>query len=191
MNDRSTIEDFKDAIRSYFKEYLKYDPALKPEENKGANITEVTERVQFFLVIIPDSIKKEKFYIALKNIINSEYPIISQFVCIKTVNMDKDRIYMNILRQINAKLGGDLWRMKFSPEIPKTSMLVGIDVCHKGRQSIIGFVATYDEFLCKYYTQASPQPSKGQEIISSDILTEYYEGAFKAYQDHRGASLPT
>ena len=66
--------------------------------------------------------------------------------------MDKERIYMNILRQINAKLGGDLWRMKFSPEIPKTSMLIGIDVCHKGRQSIIGFVATYDEFLYKYYT---------------------------------------
>jgi len=34
MNNYSTIEDFKDAIRSYFKEYLKYDPALKPEENK-------------------------------------------------------------------------------------------------------------------------------------------------------------
>ncbi len=84
-------------------------------------------------MIIPKSIKKEKFYIALKNIINSDYPIISQFVCIKTVNMDKERIYMNILRQINAKLGGDLWRMKFSPEIPNTSMLIGIDVCHKGR----------------------------------------------------------
>lgn len=108
------------------------------------------------MVIIPDSVKKEKFYIALKNIINSEYPIISQFVCAKTVNMYKDRVYMNILRQINAKLGGDLWRMKFSTEIPKTSMLIGIDVCHKGKHSIIGFVATFDENLCKYYTQASP-----------------------------------
>lgn len=153
MNNYSTIEDFKDAIRSYFKEYLKYDPALKPEENKQV-LKE--DRVQFFLVIIPDSVKKEKFYIALKNIINSEYPIISQFVCAKTVNMYKDRVYMNILRQINAKLGGDLWRMKFSTEIPKTSMLIGIDVCHKGKHSIIGFVATFDENLCKYYTQASP-----------------------------------
>jgi hypothetical protein len=62
----------------------------------------------------------------------------------KTIEKDNDRIYMNIVRQINAKLGGDLWRMDFGKEIPKKTMLVGIDVCHKGRQSIIGFVATYD-----------------------------------------------
>lgn len=127
MNNQSTIEDFKDAIRSYFKEYLKYDPAIKPKTPMD------NSRVQFFLVIIPDSVKKEKFYIALKNIINSDYPVISQFVTIKTISTFKDRVYMNILRQINAKLGGDLWRMKFSEEIPEKSMLVGIDVCHKGR----------------------------------------------------------
>ena len=40
---------------------------------------------------------------------------------------------MNIIRQINAKLGGDLWRMQFSKEIPQSTMLIGIDVCHKGR----------------------------------------------------------
>lgn len=59
---------------------------------------------------------------------------------------------MNIMRQINAKLGGDLWRMSFSPEISKKTMLVGIDVCHKGKNSFIGYVATYDPHLCKYYT---------------------------------------
>lgn len=30
-------------------------------------------------------------------------------------------------------------------------MLVGIDVCHKGKQSTIGFCATYDQHMCKYY----------------------------------------
>jgi hypothetical protein len=49
-------------------------------------------------------------------------------------------------------------------------MLVGIDVCHKGKFSIIGFVASYDKYMCKFYTQASPQPQKGQEIISGDVL---------------------
>lgn len=63
---------------------------------------------------------------------------------------------MNILRQINAKLGGDLWRMNYPKEISKKTMLVGIDVCHKGKQSMIGFVATYDQHLCKFYTQSSP-----------------------------------
>lgn len=51
-------------------------------------------------------------------------------------------------------MGGDLWRMKFPEEVPKSTMLVGIDVCHKGKFSFIGFVATYDPNLCKYFTQS-------------------------------------
>eukprot|EP00347_Sterkiella_histriomuscorum_P022852 403336910 len=184
MNNQSTVEDYKDAIRSYFKEYLKFDPAKKTTEPINSN------KVQFFLVIIPESAKREKFYVALKNIINSNYPVISQFVTLKTLNSFKDRVYLNILRQINAKLGGDLWRMKFSEDIPERTMVFGIDVCHKGKQSVIGFVATYDRYLCKYYTQASPQPVKGQEIISSGILTEYFAGALEAYKDYNGGLLP-
>ena len=103
-------------------------------------------------MIIPDTLRQEIFYSAVKNKINSDNPIISQFVTSKTINRDKDGIYLNIIRQINAKLGGDLWRMSFSEEISPKTMLVGIDVCHKGKQSIIGFVATYDQYLCKYYT---------------------------------------
>ena len=103
-------------------------------------------------MIIPDTLRQEHFYTAVKNKINSDNPIISQFVTSKTINRDNDRIYLNIVRQINAKLGGDLWRMSFGKEISLKTMLVGIDVCHKGKQSIIGFVATYDQYLCKYYT---------------------------------------
>ena len=103
-------------------------------------------------MIIPDTLRQEHFYTAVKNKINSDNPIISQFVTSKTINKDNDRIYLNIVRQINAKLGGDLWRMSFGKEISPKTMLVGIDVCHKGKQSIIGFVATYDQYLCKYYT---------------------------------------
>jgi aubergine-like protein len=108
----------------------------------------------------------------------------------KTINRNNDRIYLNIVRQINAKLGGDLWRMSFGKEISQKTMLVGIDVCHKGKQSIIGFVATYDQYLCKYYTQASVQGQKGQEIISSNILQEYYGSALQAYRDYNQGQLP-
>lgn len=69
-------------------------------------------------------------------------------------------------------------------------MLVGIDVCHKGKQSIIGFCATYDEHMCKYYTQASPQPQKGQEIISSSVLQEYFKSAFQAFREFNNGALP-
>jgi aubergine-like protein len=178
LNNRSGIEDFKDAINSYFRDYVGSGP------KKGQPV------VQFFLVIIPDTARQEHFYTAVKNKINSDNPIISQFVTSKTINRDNDRIYLNIVRQINAKLGGDLWRMNFGKDISPKTMLVGIDVCHKGKQSIIGFVATYDPYLAKYYTQASPQAQKGQEIISSNILQEYFGSALAAYRDFNNGALP-
>ena len=82
--------------------------------------------------------------------------MISQFVANRTIAKDNDRIFLNIIRQMNAKFGGDLWRMSFGNEISQQTMLVGIDVCHKGKQSTIGFCATYDPNMCKYYAQASP-----------------------------------
>lgn len=42
--------------------------------------------------------------------------------------------------------------MSFPAEISKKTMMIGIDVCHKGKTSFIGYVSTYDPFLCKYYT---------------------------------------
>lgn len=65
-------------------------------------------------------------------------------------------------------------------------MLVGIDVCHKGKQSTIGFCATYDPHMCKYYAQASPQPVKGQEIISTSVLSDYFQRAFASYKEFNG-----
>ena len=189
LHNRSSIEDFKDAINSYFRDYVDVKKVAKkgqapPKDQPQQPI------VQFFLVIIPDTVRQEIFYTAVKNKINSDNPIISQFVTSKTINRDNDRIYLNIIRQINAKLGGDLWRMSFGPEISTRTMLVGIDVCHKGKQSIIGFVATYDPYMCKYYTQADPQNQKGQEIISSNILQEYFGSALNAYRQFNGGTLP-
>jgi hypothetical protein len=44
--------------------------------------------------------------------------------------------------------------------------------------------------MCKYYTQASPQSQKGQEIISSNILQEYFGAALQAYRDFNEGNLP-
>jgi len=43
--------------------------------------------------------------------------VISQFVANRTIVKDNDRIFLNIIRQMNAKFGGDLWRMSFGTEI--------------------------------------------------------------------------
>lgn len=51
----------------------------------------------------------------------------------------------NVLRQINSKLGGDLFNLKLSRELLSRTMLIGIDVCHSGPQSIVGFCATVNQ----------------------------------------------
>jgi len=151
LSNKSGIEAFKEAIDDYYMKYVVKDSSAKPAKPRKS------KDLYFFLIIMPDSIKQEHLYTALKNKINTDSPVISQFVSSKTIQKYNDRIYINIMRQINAKLGGDLWRLNFGQEISSKTMLVGIDVCHKGKQSIIGFCATYDEHMCKYYTQASPQ----------------------------------
>jgi len=44
--------------------------------------------------------------------------------------------------------------------------------------------------MCKYYAQASSQPVKGQEIISSTILSDYFSRSFQAYRDFNNGALP-
>lgn len=160
------LESFAESIQYY------YDKKVQPIIGKSNG--KVKHSDFMFLVIMPDHTNHQDFYSFLKNKINCDSPVISQFVANRTIAKDNDRIFLNIIRQMNAKFGGDLWRMSFGDEISDQTMLVGIDVCHKGKQSTIGFCATYDPFMCKYYAQASPQPQKGQEIISSTVLSDYF-----------------
>ena len=60
----------------------------------------------------------------------------------------------NILRQINSKAGGDLYYLKFPESLAsKRTMLIGIDVCHAGPQSIVGFCATINKEMSQYYSE--------------------------------------
>ena len=51
-------------------------------------------------------------------------------------------IISNILKQINSKLGGDLFNIELPKEISKDTMLLGIDVCNDENFSYFGFCAT-------------------------------------------------
>ena len=60
----------------------------------------------------------------------------------------------NILRQINSKIGGDLYQMKFPDAMQnKRTMLIGIDVCHAGPTSVVGFAASTNPEMTQYYSQ--------------------------------------
>jgi len=94
LSNKSGIEAFKEAIDDYYMKYVcgkdsKGRQQDKPKESKD---------LYFFLIIMPDSIKQEHLYTALKNKINTDSPVISQFVSSKTIQKYNDRIYINILR---------------------------------------------------------------------------------------------
>jgi aubergine-like protein len=59
----------------------------------------------------------------------------------------------NVLRQINSKLGGDLYQLALPKEINPETMLIGIDVCHSGKRSVVGFCASVNKALSQYYSE--------------------------------------
>ena len=78
LHNRSSIEDFKDAINSYFRDYVDNGQQKgKKKAPMGGKQEPSQPIVQFFLVIIPDTLRQEHFYTAVKNKINSDNPIIS------------------------------------------------------------------------------------------------------------------
>jgi len=64
------------------------------------------------------------------------------------------------MKQMNSKMGGDLYNIKFSDKIKPNTMLMGLDVCHSGRESIVGFCASINDKLSQYYSDKIKQ-SKG------------------------------
>ena len=93
-------------------------------------------------VIVVCLLRNENNYPMFKEIMQT-YRMASQVITVrnaKSFNLSKAS---NILKQINSKAGGDLYNFQF-PETfaKKRTMLIGIDVCHAGPQSIVGLSAS-------------------------------------------------
>lgn len=87
----------------------------------------------------------------------------------------------NVLKQINSKLGGDLFHLQFSKELSLKTMLIGIDVCHSGPTSIVGFCASINKNMSQYYSEKINQ-KRGQEIVDKQ-LKESLKRAMACFQD--------
>ena len=61
LHNKSQIEDFKDAINSYFKDYVEVDNGKGGRDKKKGPVLPAKDAaapiVQFFLVIIPDTLR--------------------------------------------------------------------------------------------------------------------------------------
>lgn len=90
----------------------------------------------------------------------------------------------NILRQINSKLGGDLYQLSLPQTLSPLTMLIGIDVCHSGPMSIVGMCASINKTRSQYWSERIVQ-KKGQEIVGPQ-LKEAIKRALGCFADKCG-----
>ena len=118
---------------------------------------------QFVLVLLSDHRTQYKH---IKKLLDVSMGIISQCVFADKKKMGNLNCASTIIKQINAKLGGDLYGVEIPPEIPKNTMFVGIDVCHCGKNSIVGFYSNAYDTFARCYCDTIKQ-DHGQEVVSS------------------------
>jgi aubergine-like protein len=128
-------------------------------------------------------IAQERQYKVYKNICYN-MNVISQVIANKTVRKMNMSVATNVLKQMNSKLGGDLFNLTFSKELQMNTMLIGIDVCHSGPTSIVGFCASINKTMSQYYSEKINQ-KRGQEIVDKQ-LTDAIKRALGCFEDRHG-----
>jgi len=112
--------------------------------------------------------------------------------CIKAFTAKKMNLSVasNIMKQVNSKVGGESLRMKL-PEFMLTEkvMVIGIDVCHAGKKSVVGFCASTNKHQTSYYSDIIIQ-AKNQELVKNDLDRCLLE-AIKEFQNNNDGERPT
>jgi aubergine-like protein len=91
----------------------------------------------------------------------------------------------NIMKQINSKLGGESVRVKLPSFMAESrTMIVGIDVCHASKNSVVGVVASTNPHATAFYQDIIIQ-AKNQEIVKKD-LDRVYGSALRAFKNQSG-----
>lgn len=118
------------------------------------------------------------------------YQICSQVVTFrnaKSFNLSKAT---NVIRQMNSKCGGDLYNLKMPTVLDnKRTMLIGIDVCHAGPKSIVGFAASINPEMSQYYSERIVQ-NKNQEIVK-DNMKQIIVRAIETFATYHKNEFPT
>ncbi|XP_009081854.1 PREDICTED: piwi-like protein 2, partial [Acanthisitta chloris] len=125
------------------------------------------DKMQLLLCLIPNN--RDDLYGAIKKLCCVQAPVPSQVITAQSLLSHPGKIrsvVQKVLLQVNCKLGGELWRV----EIPlKQLMVVGMDIHHsqsQGIRSVVGFVASMNQILTKWYSRVVFQMPH-QEIADS------------------------
>ncbi|XP_075054846.1 piwi-like protein 4 [Mixophyes fleayi] len=139
----------------------------------------VDRDVQLVFCILPFNSKDS--YDSIKKYLSLELPVPSQ--CVQSRTLSKQHMLMSVANkiamQIICKIGGELWAV----EIPlKSLMVIGIDVNKDSlnkSQSVVGFVASTNARLTKWYSQCIIQKTSTD---FADCLKVCMRGAIEKWQ---------
>lgn len=160
------------------------DPRTKLVVTERSKLDDVMSKVMKgaekpdFVLIFTNRRTCGALYKELKRRFNTE-GVLTQFFSSFNPNKDEDNIakYANIVNQIQAKLGSNLWLVE--NDLVDT-LVLGADVYHsRGNKSVASLVGQFGKNLRHTYTCTSMQSSSYEEVIGSmtnmflEIL-EYY-----------------
>nr|XP_055052682.1 piwi-like protein 2 [Misgurnus anguillicaudatus] len=144
--------------------------------------SQLTSEPRMQLVVCIMTGNRDDLYSAIKKLCCIQSPVPSQAINVRTISQPQKlrSIAQKILLQINCKLGGELWTVS----VPlKSLMVIGVDVhrdASKKSRSVMGFVASLNSMLTKWYSRVTFQMPH-EEIISGfkvcllAALQKYYE----------------
>ena len=146
--------DYKIVIKSSAGFEVERDNDIKCWLEKAKKFLSKDVTAAIFLLNGPKG--KSKVYPEIKRFLVNEAPVPSQMVMIKTMDGRNTKSIMNkILIQLNSKIGGIPWAIDGLPFSNKPTMIIGIDVFHKGaksKPSVLSLVATMNNTFTKYFS---------------------------------------
>ena len=200
-NEKYLLKDFKDASGKYG---IKLENPLKVKIPYGAEVDEwIREANKYFgeekreydfaLFLLG-----ENFYIypqlKMHSLCHNGY--ISQVVKVDTLYNDKIKnICSNILIQINAKLGGSLYKIQIDKALAgKKLMVIGVDSSkHKDKNNYgtgIAMVATINDSLSNFYNESKIVKINDMKDQFHLCISNFIENALKVYEKNNNGKKP-
>ncbi|KAH3764931.1 piwi A [Pelomyxa schiedti] len=145
----------------------------------GALREQLVRAVPDLVICLLPNEQKER-YDEIKRLLTVDYPCPSQMVLMKSIEDQKKllTICTRVAHQITCKLGGQLWNCN----IPlKSTMIVGVDVCHSRGKSVAAMCGTINETFNKYYSVVAFQ-ERNQEVSTflKQMMHSILQGYFQA-----------
>lgn len=146
----------------------------------------IKSETQFVMIILPNNVKER--YDIVKKELTLTTPIPSQCVNYETIANPRrlPSKVTKIVVQMAVKTGGAPWTLNYSFPPNQKMMIVGLDVYHSGervtrtKNSIVGFTATMDDTLTKYYSRVLIN-KPGKELVNS--LQPVLEDALNKFKE--------